>query len=311
MSVDAIKKIFAVGVGAMGSGTALCFAMAGYEVGLYDLTDAAVAQGLKNCEAALAAFQKHGLVNQGDIPAILARLKSTTFLKDAASADFIIESVVENLAIKQKIFTELDQICPAHTIFSTNTSGLSPTAIAEAIKRKDKFVVAHFWNPPHLIPLVEVVPGKFTSQDTIETTVQLMKKIGKTPVALKQESLGFVGNRIQAAMIREALHIVASGIATAEDVDTVVKSSLGLRLSATGPLESADLGGLDVFKNIFSYLGRDLSNDIGIPPAIDKAVSEGRLGAKTGAGMYDWPSDKLNKIKVNRENVLFAHQKKV
>jgi 3-hydroxybutyryl-CoA dehydrogenase len=158
------------------------------------------------------------------------------------------------------------------TIFATNTSGLSPTAIAEAIERKDKFVVAHFWNPPHLMPLVEVVPAKHTSQETVDITWQLMEKIGKKPVALKREALGFIGNRLQLALLREALYIVESGIATQEAVDTTVKYSLGRRLSVTGPLESADLGGLDIFYNISNYLMADLCNDIGVSSLLKDAV---------------------------------------
>jgi 3-hydroxybutyryl-CoA dehydrogenase len=308
MTIEQIKNICAVGAGAMGSTTALCFAMTGYDVKLYDLTDASVEGGLKNIQTILEAYVEHNIIQKADIAAILGRIKTTTSLEDAAkSADFIIESIVENLAIKQKVFANLDKICPAHTVFGTNTSGLSPTKIAEAIQRKDKFVVTHFWNPAHLIPLVEVVPGKHTSQQTVDIAYQLMHKIGKKPVSLKKESLGFVGNRIQAAIIREALHIVTAGIASAEDVDAVVRYSLGRRLAATGPIESIDLGGLDVFQSIFSYLGPDLSSDPGIPQQIDMAVKAGDLGAKTGKGIYSWSADKLADLKTQRIEELFRH----
>ena len=310
MSVDSIKRICAVGAGAMGAGTALCFAQAGYDVYLYDLTDAYIQAGLKKIEASLDTFCKQGFVQKTDVPAILGRIKTTTKLEDAgADADFVIESVIEDLSAKQKIFAALDKICPPHTIFATNTSGLSPTAIAEAIERKDKFVVTHFWNPPQLIPLVEVVPGKHTSAATVETACALMTKIGKKPVPLKKESLGFVGNRLQAALLREAFYIVEQGIASPEDVDTVVKYSLGRRLSETGPLESADLGGLDVFKNIFKYLGPDMCSSTGVPALLDKVVGEGKFGAKTGHGLYAWPVDKLAVISEKRESRLFEHLK--
>ena len=311
MTVEKIKNICAVGAGAMGAGTALCFAMAGFTVRLYDLTDAAVVSGIEKIQAALDAYEAHDLVKKSDIPAIMARIKATTKLEEAArDADFVIESIVEVLAVKQKVFAELDKICPPHTIFGTNTSGLSPTEIASVLERKDKFVVTHFWNPPHLIPLVEVVPGKYTSQETVDIACALMLKIGKKPVPLKRESLGFVGNRLQLALLREAFHIVESGIATAEDVDTVTKYSLGRRLSETGPLESADVGGLDIFKNIFGYLGPDLSNDTGVPPLLNQTVESGNLGGKTGAGLYPWPVEKLNEIRKRRESVLFEHLQK-
>ena len=295
----------------MGAGTAACFAMAGYNVRLYDLTEESLQSGMKKIQAALESYQEHSLIQKSEIPAILARIRTTTKLEEAGSgADLVIESVVEVLEIKQKIFAALDKICPSHTIFGTNTSGLSPTDIAEAIERKDKFVVMHFWNPPQLIPLVEVVPGKHTSEETVNVACHILRKIGKKPVPLKRELLGFVGNRIQAAILREALHIVNLGIASPEDVDTVVEYSLGRRLSETGPLKSADLGGLDVFKKIFGYLGPDLCNDTGIPPLLEKTVEEGKLGGKTGAGIYPWPADKLAAIGKQRENALFEHLKK-
>jgi 3-hydroxybutyryl-CoA dehydrogenase len=307
MTIDKIKNVCAIGAGAMGAATALCFAMAGYPVRLYDLTEAAVASGVKNMHAALETFRQHGLVREADMSAIMARVTTTISLQDAADADFIIESIVENLAIKQKVFAELDKICPPHTIFATNTSGLSPTKIAEAILRKDKFVVTHFWNPPHLIPLVEVVPGEHTSKETVDSAVLLMNRIGKKPVALSRESLGFVGNRIQAAALREAIHIVAEGIASAEDVDAVVRYSLGRRYAATGPLESADLGGLDVFASIFSYLGPDLCSETKIPELLAQVTAQGKLGAKTGEGFYKWSEERLAALKQQRIEELFRY----
>lgn len=310
-ALAAIKNICAVGAGAMGSMTALCFAMGGYTVRLYDLTDEAVAAGLKNIRAGLDSYVVRGLLNAADVPTIMARITTSTVLEEAAKdADFVIESIVENLAIKQKVWAQLDTICPPHTIFGTNTSGLSPTAIAEAITRKDKFVVTHFWNPPHLLPLVEVVPGQHTAPATVDTACALMTKIGKKAVPLQRESLGFVGNRLQLALLREALYIVESGIATAEDVDAVVEYSLGRRLATTGPIKSADLGGLDVFKNIFSYLGADLCSSAATPGMLSRAVEAGNLGAKTGQGMYAWQAEALEALKDARVDELFRHLQK-
>jgi len=310
MKAADIKNICAVGAGAMGSTTALCFAMAGYKVWLYDLTEVSLASGLKNIHATLKAFQKHNLIQESEILGILGRVKTTALLEEAAQgADFVIESVFENLEVKQKIFATLDKLCPPHTLFATNTSGLSPTKIAEPVTRKDKFVVTHFWNPAHLIPLVEVVPGEHTSEDTLDIACELMLSLGKKPVRLKRELPGFIGNRLQLALLREAFHLLSLGVASAEDIDVVVKYSLGRRLSETGPFESADLGGLDVFKNIFSYLGKDLGNETSIPEPLVKAVEAGNLGAKTGEGLYKWPTDKLSDLKQRRENRLFEHLK--
>ncbi len=308
MNYTNIKTIAAIGAGAMGSHTALCFAMAGYDVCLWDMTEAATEQGLGNIRKALEDYKSHGLVGASDIPIVLGRFRTTTSLEDAGkNADFVIESVVENLSIKQDVFSKLDTICPPHTIFATNTSGLSPTQIAATLARKDKFVVTHFWNPPHLLPLVEIVPGEHTAQETVDIACAVITKIGKKAVPLKRESLGFVGNRLQLALLREALHIVESGIATPQDVDAVMEYSLGRRLAVTGPLKSADLGGLDVFKNIFGYLGPDLCSDTGTPALLSKVVDAGNYGAKTGTGLYDWTPQELADIKQKRVDELFRH----
>lgn len=312
MRVEDIKNICNLGTGTMGHGTAIMFAMAGYNVRMYGRSDESIKRGFSGIKAALGTYQDHGLVSAADIPGIIARIKGVTTLEEAAEgADFVIESVAEELDIKHKVFATLDKICPPHTIFATNTSGLSPSAVAEAVGRKDKFVVAHFWNPPHLVPLVEVVPGKHTSQETVDITWKLMEKINKKPVALKREALGFIGNRLQLALLREALNIVEEGIASPEAVDTTVKYSLGRRLSTTGPLESADLGGLDIFYHISDYLLKDLCNSGDIPALLVKAKESGNLGSKTGKGLYDWTAgDKLAKIKRTREDILLEWLKK-
>lgn len=305
MKVEDIKTICNLGTGTMGFGTALMFAKAGYAVKMYGRSEESIARGIKGITAALDTYLENGLIEEADKDVILGRITGVTTLEEAgADADFVIESVAEKLEVKQAVFAKLEKICPAHTIFATNTSGLSPSAIAEAVERKEKFVVAHFWNPPHLVPLVEVVPGKYTNQETVDITWQLMEKIGKKPVALKREALGFIGNRLQMALLREALYIVEAGIATQEAVDTTIKYSLGRRLSTTGPLESADLGGLDIFYNISSYLLADLCNETEISPLLKEAMEKGTLGAKTGSGLYDWSPERLAEIKKVRENIL-------
>ena len=290
----------------MGHGTAVMFAKAGYNVKMYGRTQESIDRGMKGIRNALETYKTHQLVTEAEVPQILARVQGVTSLEEAArDADFVIESVAEELAVKQVIFKQLDQLCPERTIFATNTSGLSPSAVAEAVSRKDKFVVAHFWNPPHLVPLVEVVPGKHTAQKTVDVTWELMEKIGKKPVALKREALGFIGNRLQLALLREALYIVQEGIATPEAVDATVRYSLGRRYGVTGPLESADLGGLDIFQNISAYLYKDLCNDPGSSPLLAETVAHGDLGAKTGKGFYDWTNPEvLGKLKKEREAVL-------
>lgn len=305
MELNKIKRICNLGTGTMGFGTALMFAMAGYEVSMFGRSEASIQRGMDSISAALETYRQHEIVTEKDIPAIIARVKGVTTLEAAAEkADFVIESVAENLEVKRETFAKMEKLCSPEVIFATNTSGLSPTAIAEALTHKERFVVAHFWNPPHLVPLVEVVPGTHTSQATVQTTWELMKKIGKKPVALNREALGFIGNRLQLALLREALYIVESGIATEQAVDTTIKYSLGRRLSTTGPLESADLGGLDIFYNISSYLMKDLCNSTEVSPLLQKAMDQGTLGAKTGTGLYNWTPQGLARIKKVREDNL-------
>lgn len=305
MLVEQIKNIANLGTGTMGFGTALMFAMAGYNVRMFGRSDASIERGMKGIKSALETYRENDLVAEKDIPAILGRIQGVTTLEAAAKdADFVIESIAENLDIKREVFATMEKHCPKHAIFATNTSGLSPTAVAEGLQDKTRFVVAHFWNPPHLVPLVEVVPGKETSQETVDTTWKLMEKIGKKPVALKREALGFIGNRLQLALLREALYIVEQGIATQEAVDTTIKYSLGRRLSTTGPLESADLGGLDIFYNISSYLCKDLCNNPAPSALLQECVDKGTLGSKTGTGLYEWDEKALAKIKKTRENIL-------
>lgn len=311
MKLSEFKKICNLGTGTMGFGTALTFAMAGYQVNMFGRSEASIQRGMTAVEAALKTYCRHGIITDEDMTGITARIKGVTTLEEAADgADFVIESIAEDLEVKRKVFAQLEGLCSPEVIFATNTSGLSPTAIAESLKCKERFVVTHFWNPPHLIPLVEVVPGKYTSNETVQTAWKLMKKIGKKPVALKREALGFIGNRLQLALLREALYIVESGIATAEAVDTTVKYSLGRRLGTTGPIESADLGGLDIFYNISGYLMKDLCNDTGISPLLKNAMEQGNLGSKTGKGLYNWTSEELDKIKETRENNLIEWLKK-
>ncbi|MDR3589478.1 MAG: 3-hydroxyacyl-CoA dehydrogenase NAD-binding domain-containing protein [Negativicutes bacterium] len=305
MKLEDIKTICNLGTGTMGFGTAVMFAMAGYQVRMFGRSEASLQRGFGSIGTTLNTYQENGLVKKEDIPAIIGRIRGVTSLEEAAAdADFVIESIAEDLAVKQEVFAKLDKLCRPETIFATNTSGLSPTAIAEALNRKDKFVVTHFWNPPHLVPLVEVVPGKHTSQETMDITWKLIERIGKKPAALNREALGFIGNRLQFALLREALYIVESGIASKEAVDVTVKYSLGRRLGVTGPIESADLGGLDIFNNISGYLMADLCDSHSAPPRLAQLAGEGKLGAKTGSGFYDWPQEELTELQRRRADIL-------
>lgn len=309
MKLTEIKTITNVGAGTMGHATALQFAMAGYPVRLYDHQQAGLQRGQKAIEHDLATFEQAGLLtDQPD--EVLKRITYTTDMEQACQdTDFVIESIVEDQQVKQQVWQELEQLVGPETVLATNTSGLSPTALQSVLKRPARFVVAHFWNPAQLMPLVEVVPGKQTSQAMVDLTVALMNKIGKHAVPLKKEALGFVGNRIQLAVLREAFHIVDEGIASPEAVDDIIKYSLGRRWNLVGPIASADLGGLDVFKNISSYLYADLANATGTDPTLEKMVNHGKLGLKSGQGFYDWQGDAGQQVVADRDAALLNQLK--
>ncbi len=309
--VEEIKTICNLGCGTMGFGTAIAFAKCGYDVNMFGRKVASIERAMKNIYFTLRVMKDNEILTEEEEKEILDRIHGVTTLKEAAAnADFLIESIAEDMTIKQTVYKEMETYLDKEIIFATDSSGLLPTEAASVLDYPHRFVVAHFWNPPHLIPLVEIVPGKQTSQETVNITWELMKKIGKKPVTLLREAPGFVGNRLQFALLREALRCVEEKIATPEAVDTICKYSIGRRLAVTGPIETADLGGLDIFYNISKYLFADLADDKTGSLVMKKCVDEGNLGAKTGSGVYEWTPETLDEIKKKREEILIEWLKK-
>lgn len=309
MKINDIQKIANIGAGTMGHAIALQFAMKGYQVNLYDHSTEGLQRGMELIRHDLQTFIDAQVVTES-AEEILKRINATTDLTAALKdVQFVIESIVENADVKKQVWQEVEQKVADDTVLATNTSGLSPTELQGVLNHPERFVVAHFWNPAQLMPLVEVVPGKQTNEQTVSLTVELMNKIGKHAVPLKKEALGFVGNRIQLAVLREAFHIVNEGIASPEAVDDIIKYSLGRRWNLVGPIASADLGGLDVFKNISSYLYADLANNTGTDPVLAKKVDEGQLGLKTGEGFFTWTGNQGQEIVKNRDEQLLAQLK--
>jgi len=232
-------------------------------------------------------------------------IRTTTDLAAAAeAADFAVEAIAENLEAKHAVFRVLDERCAPHAILATNPSGLPITAIATATKRPAQVIGAHFVNPAYVLPLVEVIKGEHTSAETVAFTRALLTAMGKKPVVVWKDVPGFVGNRIQVAMMRECFNIVERGIASAEDVDILVKNSFGFRLPVIGPFESFDLVGLDVVLAVAEYLLPDLSASLQPPPLLREKVASGAKGAKTGQGMYPWPPEKIQAILAKRDRDL-------
>jgi len=299
-----IKNITVIGSGTMGHGIAQLCAESGLKVNIYDISIENLNKGFENIKKNLSMLVNNGKFTKEESEEILKRISLVRVLKDAVSdVQLVIECIAENLVIKQKVYGELDSLCDPSVILASNTSGLSPSDISKYLKHPERMVVAHFWCPPELIPLVEVVPGEKTSKEVVEKTAEWITAIGKQPVKMKKECLGFIGNRMQLALLREAMYIVEQGFADIEEVDKAVEYGLGRRLPVTGPLCSADLGGLDIFNNIATYLFKDLCNSTEPSKLLKDKVEAGNLGSKSGKGFYDWNTENLEKKQKERADV--------
>jgi 3-hydroxybutyryl-CoA dehydrogenase len=287
----------------VGHGLALHFAKAGYQVSLFSRTQQTLDKAIENIESNLRVLMEGQAGVEGEIKTIVSRIRTTRDIDEAvAKAPITIESVAEDLKIKQDLFKELDRICPRDVILATNTSVISITAIASKAKHRDRIIGTHFWFPPYLIPLVEVVKGKDTSDDTMETTYQFMKRAGKYPIKCLKDVPGFVANRLQHALWREAISIVEKGIADAATVDDAIKQSFGIRIPVLGPIENADMVGLDLVLAIHNTVLQDLEASPDPSPLLRDKVGKGELGFKSGRGFYDsWTPER---IKATRERLM-------
>ncbi len=293
-----LKHIAIIGAGMMGHGIAQIFASHGHQVSLVDVSDEILAKAVENIRANLTLLVKNGIGNKKDIESTIKRVKVIRDLKEAASsAQFIIEAVSENLDLKQGLFQKMDAICSSDAILTTNTSVISVTEIAARAKRRDRIVGTHFWNPPYLIPLVEVIKGEETSPKVVDLTADLLRSVGRHPVKVKKDVPGFVGNRLQHALWREAISIVEQGIADPATVDEVVKKGFGIRLPVLGPLENADMVGLDPTLQIHDYILKYIERSTKPSPFLKQKVEKKELGFKTGQGFQRWTPDTMEQCK--------------
>jgi 3-hydroxybutyryl-CoA dehydrogenase len=302
VDVSQIERIAVVGAGLMGHGIAQEFALAGYQVRLQDQGEAQLARALENIRANLQRLSSLGRVEAHRIEPALRSITPTPRLDDAVTgAELVVEAIFEDLAAKHELLRSLERLCPAETIIASNTSSFMPGRLAEAISRPDRLVVAHYFNPPYLIPLVEVVPGPGTSKSTVATMVELLEKVGKKPVVLGKEATGFVANRLQFALFREALSIVEQGIADPDAVDRVVKFGFGRRLAAAGPFEIFDLAGLDTILAVASQILPEIAagtpDEQPIPELLRQKVERGELGVKSGRGFHDWTPEAAEELR--------------
>ncbi|MDV7211665.1 3-hydroxyacyl-CoA dehydrogenase family protein [Azotobacter beijerinckii] len=292
-----------LGAGLMGIGIATHFARHGHRVLLRDPSAERLAEVPAVARSILAELADAGRFDRALTEATLARLATTARLEEVAGARLLIEAIPERLDFKRALYAELERLVDAEAIIASNTSGLPPDALAEGMRHPERLLIAHFWNPPHLIPLVEIVPGSATRAGHLEDVRALLAGMELEAVVLDKAIPGFVGNRLQFAILREALHIVQSGAASAETVDRVMRASLGRRYAMVGPLEAADMGGLDTFLDISRHLMPTLAKDESVLAMLEETVGEGRTGLRSGEGFYRWDDVRRERILQRR-----AHQ---
>ncbi|MEM8540738.1 MAG: 3-hydroxyacyl-CoA dehydrogenase NAD-binding domain-containing protein [Pseudomonadota bacterium] len=298
------KNIAVIGGGLMGHGIGLIMARAGHNVAISDPVQETRLSLLSRITDSLKIIG----ASDDELPSIIGRVTVHGSLREAAfNADIVFEAAPEKLELKRSIFAELESCVPEHCILASNTSVIQISKIMGDLETRHRAVGTHWWNPPHMIPLVEVVKTEWTDNNIADEMLTLLNRAGKTPVMVEKDVPGFIGNRLQHALWREAISLVENGICDAKAVDTVVKSSFGRRLSVLGPLENADLVGTDLSLDIHENVLFDLENRSGPSPYLEELVKAGKLGMRSGEGFQKWTDQEANEV---RERVS-THLKKL
>src|SRR5262245_20783912 len=303
--IDGIRRVAVLGLGTMGHGIAQTFALAGYVVNCFDESASMRDSLIERVRANLAAFVAADLVRPEEVGPTLARLQPVGTESEAiAGVQLVTEAVPEDLEVKQKLFKRLEQIVSPSTILASNSSSFPISQSGSLMERPERALVTHWFNPPHLTPVVEVVPGPLTEENTVRATFRLLQRIGKRPIRLQRELAGFLANRIQVAIQREVWDLVDQGVATPEEIDAAIRGTIGFRFAALGPLEIHDFAGLDIQLTTFNNLVPEIRNDTKPPAVIEQLTAAGRLGVKSGQGFYDYPPERLNARRSRRDSLL-------
>ncbi|MBX3030450.1 MAG: 3-hydroxyacyl-CoA dehydrogenase family protein [Chloroflexi bacterium] len=290
------RSVAIMGTGTMGPGMGAVMARAGYQVALYDTSAEAL-------ERAKAGYDlAWGVLDRLETPTVEGgSVRYADSVADAlAGAEFVIEAVPENLELKQKVYAEYEQHVGPEVILASNTSGIPATKIAANLQHPERVVVMHWSNPPHLIPMIEVVPGEQTSKATVDDTIAVIEDVGYYPCLLKKEVPGFVENRVLYAIMRECLALVDEGVVDLEELDLNVKWGIGYKLAVIPPMHLLDMAGMDIYTAVASYLNPDLSNASEVSPTIRDLVAKGRLGMKTKGGLFDYTDEEVGALRAQR-----------
>lgn len=298
------KPICILGAGLMGVGIATHFARFGYDVWLYDTDSSRIAEISGVAGGILDELIVTDQFAIGEKATVVARLHGTTSLQDIAACRLLIEAIPERLELKHALYAQLEELIAPEAVIASNTSGLPPDALAEKLTHPERLLIAHFWHPPHFIPLVEIVPGTATKPEYLHELQQQLIAMQLEAVVLDRAAPGFVGNRQQFALLREALHIVKSGIASAEVVDQVMRASLGRRYAMVGPLEAADMTGLSTVQDICRHLLPELATGSDMMSLVADKVANGDTGLRSGQGFYRWDDSRKEYIQQRREHQL-------
>jgi len=284
-----IKKVAVVGAGTMGSGIAQVFALGGLKVRITDRDRIALDLAMIRIQQSLEAMAEASFITRAEAQQSIKQIIALPDLQAAVcDVEIVTECVTEKLELKQKMFAELENLAPPNAVLASNTSSLSLSEMGKLLKEKSRLIITHYFNPAHILRAVEVVASPATSAGVVNRVCRLPTSLGKIPIVLRKEIRGFIVNRIQAAMMREALFLLEQGVTTPEDLDRAIQGSIGPRLALLGPFQVMDWGGLDVWAEVMRNLFPQLSHDDAVPPMVEEKLSCKHLGAKSGHGFYEW-----------------------
>jgi 3-hydroxybutyryl-CoA dehydrogenase/5-formyl-3-hydroxy-2-methylpyridine 4-carboxylate dehydrogenase len=310
MTVANIHNVVVVGAGTMGPGIAATFARNGYVTTLSDVGAEQVDKARGAIDFVFSTLLEGGFVSAADVAAARGRLTLTVDPSAAiAIADFVVENVPERLDIKRSVFATLSGQARVDAILASDTSGIPISALQKGIENPGRVIGMHWSNPPHLIPVIEVIKGDQTAKATVDTTVALVESLGCVPGIVDRDVPGFVENRILYAIMREALHLLDEGVASAESIDRIVRWGIGYKLGVIGPLELLDVAGLDIYTAVAGYLNKDLCNDAGISATVTSKVRDGKLGLKTQGGLFEYTPEQIQAFARKRGRLLMASKK--